>query len=152
MTFIERTDIFRPPLVRLLARHKSGKALTTQEISTKCQMPAYQIQAIADMADWNGVMFGDLCKFCDGCGLGNLEDGETMHRTYNYIRFAARPGTIPFRYLKNDQDWESYYKPLIIRWRKIYGRQIEGVPWAPVRKLLVRLTPLVFPSISKSKI
>jgi hypothetical protein len=143
MTFQSRTDIFRPPLVRLLGRHKSGKVLTTEEISDRCELDAYEIMAIASMDTWQNIQFGDMMSFVRGCGLGNLEDGETLHRAYNYIRFAGRPKTVPFRYLRNSPDFKTYYLPLMIRWRKSYGDLSGQAIYPPLFNLLVRLTPLI---------
>lgn len=144
MTFIERTDIFSPPLVRLLAREKNGKPLTTAVIAGMSGLSPHRVELIAETERWDDIRFEDMCRFLFGCGLKGLDDGKTLHRLYCYLRFAGRPKTIPFRYLRNDPSWKTYYLPLIIKWRKSYG-DITNQPniYRPLRQLLLRLTPLI---------
>jgi hypothetical protein len=48
-----------------------------------------------------------------------------------------------FNYLRKQKDWNGYYLPLLVTWRKSYPVTPPADLWAPIRNLLIRLTPII---------
>jgi hypothetical protein len=153
MNFFQRTQSFPPILLRLLARHKGGKPLTTHEIADRSgtgigtdvcsintdvcnRLSPLEVMEFSKQTSWKGIGALEMFAFMRGCNL-MLDDTATMRRTLDYLR--KNPN---FEYLRANPDWDSYYRPLLITWRRSY----EVVPsnvCEPVRALIVRLSPML---------
>jgi hypothetical protein len=140
MNFWSRAHNFPPALVRLLARHKHGKPLTTAEITERSRVAVstYTIESISGLTSWNRLTIDDMRDFTQACGL-DFCDTKAWRRAEDYLRHAPT-----FRYLHASPQWETYYKPLLIAWRKSHGKVTSATNvWPPLRTLLIRLNPLL---------
>jgi PhoPQ-activated pathogenicity-related protein len=139
MNFWERAKNFPPALVRLLARHKHGKPLTTTEIWGRCcNLRTYHVDSISQLTTWDTVTLDNMRDFTQACGL-DFCDTKAWRRAEDYLRHAPT-----FRYLHASPQWETYYKPLLIAWRKSHGKVTSATNvWPPLRTLLIRLNPLL---------
>lgn len=142
MKFYQAAQSFPPILVRLLARHKGGKPLTTEAISILSGMSGraiseHEVEALSKATSWAGVQADTMFAYLKGCGLV-FDDTTAMRRVTDYLR--KNPN---FEYLRKSPEWETYYKPMLIRWRSSYivGCQLPTYP--PVRDLVIRLTPIL---------
>lgn len=145
MTFTKRLQVFPPILCRLLARHKGGRPLTVEEICTAAApggspstLAVIIYNQFSQETDWLRITMQEGVHFLRGCGL-SFDDAKAMRRADDYL--AKTPN---FEYLRKSPDWESYYKPLIVRWRNAYPYNIgpSDMPHAAIRRVLNRLTPL----------
>jgi hypothetical protein len=143
MTFYDRAAIFSPALVRLLARDgKYGEPLDTLRIQRDCNglFSHFEIEALSQATSWKGIDIERMQAFTVACGI-DLCDSKTMRRVTDYFRKDPT-----FKYLMRSKRWGDYYRPLLIKWRKSYGIVTATTPtglWAPLRKLLIRLNPLI---------
>lgn len=141
MTFWQRSEIYTPILCRLMAKD-DGKAASSELLSRAChpsvQMTPHEIHLLSQSESWNSIPLATMRSFLHACNLDFCNPAQ-MHRADEYLR---RNPT--FRYLRADPLWESYYLPLLKRWRASYGKvTAESEIWLPVRKLLIRLTPIM---------
>lgn len=105
-----------------------------------------EIEAISTSTNWKGIRLLDAIAFMRGCGL-LLDDTKAMRRLDDYL--SRKPS---LAYLRRSPDWESTYKPMLIRWRNAYPRVItpECQPHKHLRQLLTRLTPLLHDTVSNT--
>lgn len=144
MTFFERSQSFPPILVRLLARHKGGRPLTSFEIAERSGvMPdvcniisTVEVLEISKQWYWKGIGALEMFSFLRGCGL-MFDDSKAWRRVTDYLRRSPN-----LEYLRKSAEWDSYYKPLLIRWRSSYPTIPDNIH-KPVRDLLIRLTPIL---------
>jgi hypothetical protein len=136
MAYLERVLNFPPVLVRLLARRRYGAPLTTEEIALASgALSSAEVEAISRETSWRGIRYDDALAFQRGCGI---EFHKSMRRVNDYL--AKRPS---FQYLRTSPDWESYYKPLLVAWRRAYPASLDSVKLAPsIAALVKRLTIL----------
>ena len=139
MTFLEYSQSFPPILVRLLARHKGGKPLTSEAISILSgrKISEHEIEALSKATSWRGVQVDVMFAYLTGCAL-MFDRHKSMRRVVDYLR--KKPN---LEYLRVDRDWITYYRPLLVRWRSTYGTEIPTEVYKPVRELLIRLTPIL---------
>jgi hypothetical protein len=141
MNFWTRAELFRPPLCRLLARHRYSRPLTIQEIAERSKgITPVEVIAISETVDWRYVNIRQMQAFLTGCGM-DFCDTKAMRRVDDYIRKGPT-----FQYLRQRPDWTTHYLPLLRHWRSIYGHYpiTKASPiWPPIRDLLIRLNPLV---------
>lgn len=144
MTFWDYCDSFPPILCRLLARHRYGRPLTTEEIVRYSGVLSHaMVEAISESTSWRDVRLGDMRAFLKGCNL-DFCDTTTMRRTFDWLRkttlnsYLQKIETIDTRY------FYACYLPLFKRWYKSYGIVTKDSPIRePVRSLLIRLKPLL---------
>ncbi len=137
MNPVVRFQTFPPCLVRLLAR-RAGKALTDEQISRTGGLPVHLVDSFSWRTDWDSIPVTQALAFLAGCGLG-LADTQAWRGAESYLRM--RP---TFRYLRASPEWESFYQPLLVHWRKSCGQVDDrSTVWPPLRALLLRLTPLL---------
>lgn len=120
MKFWKKIDRFPPVACRLLARHKYGKPLSSQEIAVSSGLSILRVEAISDQTSWRGIDVLELRAFTEACGI-HLEDHAKMKRIEQYIARAPK-----FTYLKRSSLWESYYAPLFRKWIK-YEQQRTAI-------------------------
>jgi hypothetical protein len=145
MNFFAASQSFPPILCRLLARHKGGSPLTNLEIAVASwrdcafegRLNSFDIFTISKRCSWDEIPFADAVSFMRGCGI-MLDDAKAMRRVTDYLR--KKPN---LEYLRRSPEWESYYRPLLVRWRSTYGKEIPTGIYKPVRELLIRLTPIL---------
>lgn len=114
MTFWDRSSILPPILVRLLARHSHGPALTAVEISKASGLPPHQVEYLSHHTDWSGVDLPTMRSFLLGCGA-DFENPDQMKRIDQYLRIKPRP---TWKYLRTSPLWLSYFQPLLKRYLK----------------------------------
>jgi len=140
MNFFTASQSFPPILCRLLARHKGGRPLTTGEIDSVAypidSNPAL-VEALSKTTRWDSIPFGDMHCYLVGCRIVFTSTVD-MRRVTDYLR--KNPN---FEYLRKSPEWDSYYKPLLIRWRSSYIVGSQLPPYPPVRDLVIRLTPIL---------
>jgi hypothetical protein len=140
MTFTERARTYPPILVRLLARDGSyGRPLYLHEISSRAGLGPEWIITLSERTTWNEVPFYTMLAFLRGCDL-SFEDRLVTRRMDDYIVKGPT-----FKYLRSSDYWRDLYKPMMINWRKSYGIVMPDTPniWPPLRRLLIRLNPLL---------
>lgn len=107
MTFWIKSKDFCPAIVRCLARHPRGDALTAAEIAQRSGLSVELINAISQQTSWHGIDLPTMQKYLVGCGL-DFENRRQMKRANAY---RGRP--ITWRHLKRLPDWSSFWVPLI---------------------------------------
>jgi hypothetical protein len=137
MNFWTRAQLFNPQLVRLLARQRYGRALSTEEIAKASGLPLFDVYAIAQANSWEHIKHSQMHAYLVGCNC-DFEHRKTMERVDKYL--MSQPN---LTYLKRNPEWKTYYLPLLIAWRTGYGETVDPKLWAPLRDLVVRLTPLL---------
>jgi hypothetical protein len=147
MTYYDRAASFKPALVRLLARDRRyGKAMTSDEVWLRCPTLARaEVEAISQSTSWKGIDLDHIREFTQACNV-DLTDSATMRRMTDYLRKGAKGKGPTFKYLVASPGWSDYFYPLLIKWRKSYGVVTADNPpglWKPLRKLLIRLNPLI---------
>ena len=110
MTFYNRVDNLPPCLVRLLAR-KYGKAVTTEQLAELLHWNTWTTEALSQRTDWEAVDIYDLCQFTRACGV-DFCNPRQMRRIDDYLRKDPT-----FQYLRVHPNWETYFKPLLKKWR-----------------------------------
>ena len=106
-------DRYPPCLVRMLARHKRGPLKTDKEIAVASKIDLGIVEGMSELLDWDSVRVTTLRRFLAGCGI-DLTNSTRMKRLNEYL--ARNPKLL---YLRNDPEWETRWKPLIQKWRKI---------------------------------
>lgn len=152
--FSQRLNDFPPCLCRLLARHRYGPPLTTDEImqrsnvapGLKVQLNPVQVETFSQSTDWKCIHILEALAFMYGCRV-DLTDAKEFRRINSYL--SKKP---TLSYLRSHKNWKSYYLPLIVKWRKGYPEKIPECLSPHVRKLLVRLTPIVAPPTNAKSI
>lgn len=132
MTYLDRIQNFPPILLRLLARHRYGKPLTTDEIVERSgTMPdvcnllsAPEVEAISKSTNWKGIGVHECLSFQRGCGI-QFDDAKAMHRVNDYLKKLPKM-KLPFEYLRLSPQWKSYYIPLIVSWRRSYPSDLSN--------------------------
>ncbi len=143
MTFWQRSEIYSPCLVRMLARKSGGRGtgkrpMTWMEICDRSTLGPAQIEAVSQSTDWNQIELPLMQDFLIGCGV-DFCDRSQMHRADEYLRSRPR-----FEHLHRSPEWKAYWLPLMIRWRKSHGDITKTSDvWPPLRDLLIRLNPLL---------
>lgn len=143
MNFWQRTEVFNPMLVRLLARRypsrKCPVPLSTLEIADHAEMSPALTEAIAQSPSWGGVPVDAMRRFMYGCNL-DLADGKAFSVAREYFLTSKTKAPPTFEYLRKSSNYYTYYAPLMIRWRRSYGVITpETKLWPPLRDLLLRL-------------
>ena len=118
MNFWEKTERFSPCLCRLLARTTpNGPPVTNEALAVKLKLPVYQVVALSQQLDWSGIDLPTMRRFIEACGV-DFEDPATYQRMVVYMRGKKVKGhriAPPFSYLRSHQEWESFFKPLTLR-------------------------------------
>lgn len=115
-TFWTRVNRFSPILCRLLARHPYGPPLTEAEIAQRSGLAPYQILTLSALPSWHGVDLFTMKRFTEACGL-DFTSSKTCKRIEVYLK--GRP---TFKYLRRSPHWDSFYRPMIERWRESIAR------------------------------
>jgi hypothetical protein len=106
-------DRYSPPAVRILARRRKGRviALSDQEVAIDGDLPIHRVQEIALSRNWDAVPFGEIRKFCQGCGFDpfSAQDRNRAMALERYYQTTERR----WQYLKASGHWEDTYLPLI---------------------------------------
>lgn len=139
MKLTERLEIFRPILVRLMARDGIyGGPMDNFDIARNAGMLEPAVEAISRSIAWDGIEVYQMIHFCRACGI-DMDNTVSLRRACDYLR--KNPS---FSHIRKTGAWETYYKPLMIKWRKSYGIvKPDADIWPPLRRLLIRLNPLL---------
>lgn len=123
-TFWYRLKITPPVLVRLLARVRHGRPLTTVEISERSGLSPGLIEFLSEHRDWSGIDLPTFKAFMIGCDI-DLLDRVAWRRIENYragTKVNGKRFGPTFRYLKRDPSWATYYQKLLASWLKNKGK------------------------------
>lgn len=119
-TIFDRVRFYTPILCRLLARHKHGAPLTTDEIASKSGLVPFQVEALSASVTWEGIDIFILQKFSAACGV-DFTDKLSLKRVEMYLKGkwnGSRRVPPPFSYLRRSPLWKTYYLPLMTKFLK----------------------------------
>lgn len=136
--FWAKTEIWTPPLCRMVARKKRNVPMSVLDIAdASLKLTPAQVESISQSTEWSHIDVETMRDFVTACGI-DFCDWAQMHRACEFIR--SKPG---FSHLRRSPEWKTYWRPLMIRWRKSYGVVTpKSDIWPPLRDLLIRLKPL----------
>lgn len=109
-----KLESYPPLFIRLMARKKYGRPLTTEEISQRSGLNPVEVEAISDMTSWDYLTIRQARQFMKGCQI-NIESTTDIKRVRDYLRHDPT-----FAYLRRSPLWDTYYKPKFIAWMKHY--------------------------------
>lgn len=136
MKLIQRLDDVSPMLCRLMARKRYGRPRSSKELSDLTGIALPVIEAYSWSASWNDIPIASGFKFARACGI-DFASTRSMNRAYAYLNKNPT-----FKYLRQDPQWETYYKPLLLAWYSSFNgrhRNKDSNVWPPIQKLLLRL-------------
>jgi hypothetical protein len=113
-TFWQRVALLPPVACRLLARKRWGRVLDSDEIAKAAGITAWQVERLAEQTNWDEVPIAMFKRFTVACGV-DFFDERAMARVRYHLRYQRRNR---FEYLRRSADWETYYKPLLKRWKE----------------------------------
>jgi len=119
-TFWKQCERYSPILVRLLARHPHGKPLTDEEIAVRSgnTLTPLQVADLSQRATWGSVDVLTMRRYLTACGV-DFCNRKQMKRIDAYLR--SKPN---FKYLRTSPAWNSFYLPLMLRWKEsLHGNQ-----------------------------
>ena len=140
MSYYTYAEKYPPCLVRLLARHKGGPPLTTEQISESMvkhwythggnprmtlsiqPFSGYVVNAISQELTWNNIEFGAMRAFLAACEC-DFTDFKTMDRKDAYMRVKFK--TAKFDFLHRSPEWETVLQPLVLRYRQFLSEKIK---------------------------
>ena len=137
MTFEQRIHSFPPILVRLLARFPDGTPMSLEEIALNGDFTHYEAMAIASCTSWDGISVSDMIQFTAACRVDFCRGN--CHTTDEYLRRQASRRNAFDDLIASDKENAR----LIAKWRRAYPEVPPITLWPPIRRLLVRLTPLL---------
>ena len=145
LNFVQSLINFPPILCRLLARHKNGPPLSTEEIVQRSAKHSTlenalghnKVEYISDSDNWRGIEIFDALAFMHGCRV-DLTNPKNVRWIKDYLS-----KTPSLKYLRTSADWQTSHLPRLIKWRKSYGKTISNSVTPPIRNLLERLTPVI---------
>lgn len=149
LTFEQRIHSFPPILLRLLARDDVGRPLDTNRIVEKAgscfvfTLKPSAVEYLSQETDWTDSNAIEVVLFTRGCGV-DFCNGNCS-RADDYLWAMSQPKRKVFEYLRRAPNYNEFYLPLIIRWRRAYPETPPESLWPPVRRILTRLTPLLKP-------
>lgn len=122
-TFWDRLDRFTPGFCRIIARHKRGLPLTSQEISVGSgyELTPHEVFLMSFLDNWDQVPIGRLRAFLRGCGI-DLCDYESMNRIGVYLKARSFNPKSRFKYLTKSPEWETVFKPILKTLTDRWGR------------------------------
>jgi len=91
-----KLNAFRPGLIRLLAcdrqKGRAQKALSDEEIASRCSLSVSDIQRIEWELSWDNVTYLEMKEFFKGCGfdLNKSEDIQFIARRLSSKSFKWR--------------------------------------------------------------
>jgi hypothetical protein len=95
--------------------------MTTSKLAADSGMEEFQIESLAHETTWENIPIGLAKRYLIACRV-DLADPRQMKRIDIYLRGKMLPdGTRKrpcFRYLKKDPLWQSYYLPMMNRYRE----------------------------------
>lgn len=113
-------ETYPPAAVRVMARvkvvGKTVRALTDEEIAIASGLPLDRVRAISQLLSWESVNFGDVRRFCLGCGFDPLSSTD-RNRAGAYLRSKGR-----FAYLRKSPHFSTRFVTLINNLRQSAGR------------------------------
>jgi hypothetical protein len=111
---------YPPCACRLFARTRGRKprVLTTEEVAERAGLAVPVVLALSEMDNWQDVTIGQMRAFAGACGLdfGN----RTVMKQQNYYLSLKTNGK--WSYLRRSPDWETYYLPLLMKWKECYAK------------------------------
>lgn len=122
---------YPPTLVRLLAR-RNGQAMTTAQIAEAAGIRLHAAEAAFAEPGWDNLPLATVMKLTRACGV-DFTSRSDVNRAECYLRKNA--GKPAFKYLVQSDEWQTYYLPLLLNWRKSLSAIPEDLP-KPIRKLL----------------
>lgn len=112
-SFWKLCERFPPCLVRMLARHPRGPLLSDEQIAKQGELSLLSVRMVSGHLDWDGIDVCMMRRFLTGCGI-DFENRIKIKRLTEYL--SRNPKLL---YLRNDAEWDTRWKPLIQKWRKI---------------------------------
>lgn len=122
---------YPPVLVRLLAR-RNGRAMTTAQIAQTAGQRLHEVEAAFAEPSWDNLPLATVRKLTQACGV-DFDSPHDMNLVECYLRKNA--GKPSFKYLIQSGEWQAYYVPLLVNWRKSMTVVPSELP-NPIRKLL----------------
>lgn len=127
----KRVARFSPILCRLLARHRYGGPMTSEELAVKMVLfTPWQVDQLSEATSWDGITVAVMRGFTTACNL-DISNAAHMRRAEDYLRKTmpnsahlalfgvprtTSPAAQPFSYLRKDKLWKPYFQPLLRRW------------------------------------
>ena len=112
----------KPPiLIRLLARLRHGRPLTSKEIAQRSGLSLGKVEFLSEASSWNGIDVPTAKAFLRGCDV-DIFHRKDFHRIENYLAGTMVKGKrFPptFRYLRISPQWETYFRPLLAYWFQV---------------------------------
>lgn len=98
-------------LVRLLARHKGGLPLTTEEIAQRSggELSEWDVTVISSCPNWNTVPMGKMRAFLTACDT-DFCNRAVMKRKTVYLKSKNK-----FHYLQRSPEWVGILRPLAMK-------------------------------------
>jgi hypothetical protein len=125
---------YPPVLVRLLAR-RNGRAMTTAQIAEAAGQRLHLTEAAFVEPAWDNLPLATVMKLTRACGM-DFTSRRDVNRAECYLRKnGSRPA---FKYLVKSSEWQTYYLPLLVNWRKSMSVIPQELP-KPICKLLTQL-------------
>lgn len=106
MTIWRKIDRYPPVLVRLLARHPDGTAMSDQEIASPA-LPMAEVKRLSYLDSWEDVPVSLLYRFVSACGV----DFADPKRMKNLNRYLKNP---KFEHLKRHTQWPEFRSMLAV--------------------------------------
>lgn len=125
---------YPPVLVRLLAR-RNGRALTTAQIAGAAGLRLHAAEAAFSESSWDHLPLATVRNLTRACALDFTRRTE-VNRAECYLR--KNGGKPAFKYLVQSGEWQTYYLPLLVSWRRSMTVISDDLP-KPIRKLLEKL-------------
>lgn len=117
LTFWEWSKIISPIWARLFARLPHSRPLTDLEIAKASGLTVDRVFIIQHMTNWNYIGMVEAEKFLRGCGV-DFCNAKQMDRIRGYIPKPGRKAATTYKYLRLSPEWETKFKPLMLRARK----------------------------------
>lgn len=108
----ERMDVYCPLILRLLARKRRGRPLTTLEIADASGLPVTTVEAISWSVDWSGIDVPSARAFMKGVGI-DLASRDDVRRIRMYLRTSPKDPRRRFPYLRKSPEWKTRYLPML---------------------------------------
>lgn len=116
MTFWEKAEKFSPCVVRLMARHPWGMAMTDEEIADRAGVSVQLVRVMSQLLDWHGVDMPTMRSFLRACHF-DFEDRTEMNRRLCYLKSNPK-----WNHLRRSTEWQTLYLPLLRKWMTAYDR------------------------------
>jgi hypothetical protein len=103
-----KLDRFPPILVRLLAKHSNGTAMTDAQITENSGLWLSDVKRLSFLTTWNEVAVWDMQAFVKACGV-DFANREQMRNANRYITKDPK-----FSHLRRDKNFPAFKEMLLV--------------------------------------